>query len=338
MSDISATRPSVLPALMLPVASVLRSRGFDPIEEMLDVGIDAAKIVRPDWRVPLKDYDSLLDRCVELTQEDALGLFAGEALQPQYLSALGLGWLASDSVYDGLRRLVRFCRLVSSITELRLVESDEFIELELYGTALIHQPNFTRHDYGIAMVVKMCQMNLGEFLAPVMIEMARPEPRNPERWESMLATRIAFGCKRNSIKWARADVQDKLASGDPILARINDEQTEAYIDTFLGDTTSQSVVRKIVSRLPDGPPDQQQIADDLCVSNRTLQRKLKDEGTSYNDLLQDTRLQLASKYLRQKNRSVVEITYLLGFSEPSAFSRAFKRWTGQSPGSYQATA
>ena len=92
---------------------------------------------------------------------------------------------------------------------------------------------------------------------------------------------------------------------------------------------------QIVEKLPDGPPSQQQIAAALHVSNRTLQRKLKDEGASFKDLLQDTRMQLARKYLGSPGRSGVETAYLLGFSEPSTFSRAFKRWTGVSPADYR---
>ena len=76
-------------------------------------------------------------------------------------------------------------------------------------------------------------------------------------------------------------------------------------------------------------------AEALHISNRTLQRRLKSEGTSFMDLLQDTRLQLARKYLRQRSRSVVETSYLLGFSEPSTFSRAFKRWTGMAPAEFR---
>ena len=79
----------------------------------------------------------------------------------------------------------------------------------------------------------------------------------------------------------------------------------------------------------------QQIAEALHVSNRTLQRKLREEGTSFMDLLQDTRLQLARKYLKHPGRSVVETASLLGFSEPSTFSRAFKRWTGSAPNEYK---
>jgi AraC-like DNA-binding protein len=95
-------------------------------------------------------------------------------------------------------------------------------------------------------------------------------------------------------------------------------------------------VSRIVEHLPDGPPNQKQIAATMNVSNRTLQRKLRDEGTSFIDLLQDARLNLAKKYLSQPQRSIVEIAYLLGFSEPSTFSRAFKRWTGSAPAEFRA--
>ena len=140
------------------------------------------------------------------------------------------------------------------------------------------------------------------------------------------------------ISWYRSDIMEPLVTGDPALARANDEQTQAYLDSFLSRSTSRDVVDKIVEHLPDGPPSQQQIADALHVSNRTLQRKLKEEGTSFMDLLQDTRLQLAQKYLRTPNRSVVETAYLLGFSEPSTFSRAFKRWTGIAPADFRDSA
>jgi AraC-like DNA-binding protein len=98
---------------------------------------------------------------------------------------------------------------------------------------------------------------------------------------------------------------------------------------------TRDVVDKIVEKLPDGAPGQQQIAAALHVSNRTLQRKLREENTSFKELLKDTRMQLARKYLRSPGRSVVETAYLLGFSEPSTFSRAFKRWTGVAPAQYR---
>ena len=194
---------------------------------------------------------------------------------------------------------------------------------------------YVARDFTLGVVLRMCRLTLGEFFAPYLIELERPEPEQPDRWEYLLASRVQFDCDITRITFVRADIMEPLVTGDPALARVNDEQTQAYLDSFLAQTTTREVVGKIVEKLPDGPPSQQQIADALHVSNRTLQRKLKSEGTSFMDLLQDTRLQLARKYLRQPSRSVVETSYLLGFSEPSTFSRAFKRWTGMAPAEYR---
>jgi len=248
---------------------------------------------------------------------------------------LGLAWLASDTVYDGPKRIVRFGKLISTGANLHIHEDGDFVHVVLDRTLEVDQFAYAGRDFAVGMIARMCRLTLGEFIAPVAIEMERPTPAEPDRWSSMLASHVKFNCDRTRMTWVHSDIVDPLVTGDPELARANDEQTQSYIDSFMAQGVSRDVVMKIVERLPDGPPSQDQIADDLLVSNRTLQRKLKDEGTSFMDLLQDTRLQLARKYLRQPSRSVVETAYMLGFSEPSTFSRAFKRWTGLAPAEYR---
>jgi AraC-like DNA-binding protein len=311
--------------------------GFDPLEEMAAVNLDLARVANPEWRISPEDFNALMNHCEQVTGDEAFGLAAADRLQPQVLHGLGLAWLASDTVYDGLKRLVRFGKLISTGMELDLVEEQEFVHVSLRPLDVKHVAWSTR-DYAVGMIARMCHLALGEFLAPVAVRMDRPAPVAPQRWEYTLASRVEFGAQDNRLTWARSDIIEPLVTGDPALARVNDEQTQAYLDSFLEQTMAREVVDKIVEHLPDGPPSQQLIADSLHVSNRTLQRKLKDEGTSFMDLLQDTRLQLARKYLRQPSRSVVETAYMLGFSEPSTFSRAFKRWTGQAPGEFKETA
>jgi len=325
----------MLATFVLPVARALRLRGIDPMEVFDDVGIDPAGLARPDWRISHEVGNALLAEAVRLTDDEAFGLFAAEQLQPQVLHGLGLAWLASDTVYDGLKRMARFGKLISTGANPHLEEDEEFVHVQLDRVFEIPNFCFAGRDYAVGMIVRMCRLTLGEFIAPVAIAIERPTPEQPERWEYELATRVSFESEVTRITWARADIMDPLVTGDPGLARVNDDQTQAYLDSFMSQSTSREVVTKIVDRLPDGPPSQELIASDLSVSNRTLQRKLKDEGTSFMDLLQDTRLQLARKYLRQPGRSVVETAYLLGFSEPSTFSRAFKRWTGRAPADYR---
>jgi len=326
---------SLLGTFILPIAKALRLNGLDPLEILHEVGIDAAKVANPEWRVPQLQFNRLMTRCVEATEDEAFGLVAAEQIQPQVLHGLGLAWLASDTVYDGLRRMVRFGQLITTAADLQMLEEGHLVHIDLGPFPANETPVYAKRDYAVGTVARMCALTLGDFLAPTSVQLDRPPPDNPERWESLLASRVDFGADHCRISWYGADIREPLVTGDPELARVNDEQTQAYLDSFLAQSTSRNVVDKIVERLPDGPPNQQQIAEALHVSNRTLQRKLKDEGTSFMGLLQDTRLQLARKYLRHPNRSVVETAYLLGFSEPSTFSRAFKRWTGMAPAEYR---
>jgi AraC-like DNA-binding protein len=300
-----------------------------------EVGIDLARGANPDWRVGQAQFNALLERSVVASGDEAFGLLAAEHLQPQVLHSLGLAWLASDTVYDGLLRLERFGRLVSTGMGLQLEEHGDCVHLHIRLDPQAASLAPVSHDYAVGIITRMCRLNLGEFLAPLGVLMERAQPTEPERWEYLLASRVTFATDVTRITWSRADIMEPLVTGDPRLARINDEHTVAYLDNFSTRSTTRAVVDKIIERLPDGPPSQFQIADALHVSNRTLQRKLREEGTSFKNLVQDTRLQLARKYLRSPGRSVVETSYLLGFSEPSTFSRAFKRWTGVAPADYR---
>ncbi|WP_135441301.1 AraC family transcriptional regulator [Mangrovimicrobium sediminis] len=326
---------SILGTFVLPVAQALRRFGIDPLELMAEVGIDGAKLANPDWRIPNDRFGALMARSVEASEDEAFGLLAAQQIQPAVLHGLGLAWLASDTVYDGLRRLVRFGKLVSTSTRMRMWEEGEFVVIDLGDTPLADQGYHALRDYAAGSVARMCTLALGEYLAPVLVSLDRPPPTAPDRWAALLCSQVAFDAPTCTLQWYRSDILEPLVTGDPALARANDEATQSHLDSFLNQSTARQVVDKILEMLPDGPPAQHDVAAALHLSNRTLQRKLRDEDTSFSDLLQDTRLQLARKYLRQHSRSVVETAYLLGFSEPSTFSRAFKRWTGVAPADFR---
>lgn len=331
----SPIQHSVLATFILPIAQALRLRGLDAMDVIESADIDPSGVINSDRRISVQSMQRLMQTCIELSDDEAFGLFAAEQMQPQVLHGLGLAWLASDTVYDGLKRTVRFGQLMSTGVTLRLEEAGEFVQLIIDRNIVPENYVHASADFGVGMILRMCRLALGEFIAPVKVELERPVPTNPEQFEYYLCCPVSFESETTQITFYLADIREPLATGDPGLARVNDAQTQSYLDSFLAQTTSRDVVGKIVEKLADGPPNQQQIADSLNVSNRTLQRKLKSEGTSFMDLLQDTRMQLARSYLMQPTRSVVETSYLLGFSEPSTFSRAFKRWTGQAPAEFR---
>jgi AraC-like DNA-binding protein len=334
----SRIEDSLLASFLLPIAQALRVYGVDPMQVFEDVAVDPAIVINADRRIPSEQLFELLRHCVELTGDEAFGLVAADSLQPQMLHSLGLAWLASDTVYDGLKRLVRFGQLVNTHAVLSLQERGEFVYMYRHTPAPAANYTPVAADYAMGVIIRMSHLTLGEYLAPVSVQLQRPQPAQAERWEQALSSRVVFDGDVDFLQFSLSDITEPLLTGDPALARINDDQTELYLAGFLSRQTAREVVEKIVEHLPDGPPSQDRIASQLHVSNRTLQRKLKEEGTTFLDLLQDTRLQLARTYLHQPGKSIVEIAYQLGFSEPSTFSRAFKRWTGKAPADYRAEA
>jgi AraC-like DNA-binding protein len=123
-----------------------------------------------------------------------------------------------------------------------------------------------------------------------------------------------------------------LPHANTILARVNEEALSRYLaDLNHGDNVSARLKRLLQERLPSGDPSQDELAALLHMTTRSLQRRLAELGTTYRELINQTRHELSLEYLAQRQHSISDIAYLLGFAEVSAFTRAFKRWTGQSP-------
>src|SRR5262249_51637173 len=123
-----------------------------------------------------------------------------------------------------------------------------------------------------------------------------------------------------------------LLRADAALQAILEAQVMAVIEKLpRGEATTDAVRRYLAGGLGDGQPTLEQIAPRLHMSPRTLHRRLEEEGTSFRQVLSEVRRELAARHLSEGRLAIGEIAFLLGFSEPSAFHRAFKRWTGHAP-------
>jgi len=172
---------------------------------------------------------------------------------------------------------------------------------------------------------------------PSHVVLQRPEPPCSAEFTRTFGTSIEYGAPDNRLCFDSESLSMPLKTANPELARINDQTVVDYLARFDQASIAMQVRSKIIEQLHDGIPKQESIADTLHISLRSLQRRLREEETSFKGLLEDTRQALAQQYLRENHRSIGEITYLLGFSEPSNFTRAFKRWTGQTPAEFRDT-
>jgi AraC-like DNA-binding protein len=273
---------------------------------------------------------------LDATGDEAFGLKAAAYLQPQMLQALGLSWLSSDSIYDGLKRMSRFAHCLNSGMAIRLVEEGDVLHAWLEGRLYRQMPIEANRDYGIGIIMQMCRHTLGQELPVVAAQIQRSAPRDDTPWREALGVDVKFVARGTKLTWTLKDVKTQLVSGNPVLARLTDERAQLYVDSVAAPTVARQVADQFLELLQDGTPTQEEVASRLCMSSRTLQRRLDEEGASFVDLLRELRLDIARRSLQDPGRSIQEVAYQLGYSESSTFSRAFKRWTGHSPQSFRA--
>ena len=313
----------------------LRDLGHDPGPLLQRAGIEPTAVGNPNVRIPTVQMQALWRLALEETGEPALGLIAARHFQPAALHGLGFACLASDTLHDVLGRLVRFSHFIIALPEFSLEEYSDTVDLRMTLPDL--GPDFVHAsvDLGTAMFLRMCQITAGHDILPVHTSLQRPTPGDIRPYNEMFGSNIDFETMSNVLSFERSQALKPLSTAHPELARMNDQTVIDYVARFDRDNITMQVRSKIIEQLPEGRPNQGDIAVKLNTSLRSLQRRLRDQDTSFKELLTNTQQELALTYIRDSSRSIGEITYLLGFSEPSNFTRAFQRWTGKSPGEYR---
>lgn len=318
------------------IAQALHTYGCDPRPLFSAAGIDMAALADPDSRFPVVQLQELWRLAEEATGDPCFGLTAAHQFQPAALRGLGFAWLASDTLRDAFNRLVRFYRFLSTGALASIEEDERQVDLVITGPEKFPYFSYAAMDLGMAAFFRMCQMTVGDTTYPLQVVMQRPKPENIAPYEELFRAPLEFGAPANRLCYEKTIVDAPLATPNPELARINDQTVIDYMARFDRASLAMRVRARIIEELPAGAPAQAAVADALHVSLRSLQRRLKEENTSFKELLEGTRRELAMQYIRESRRSIGEITYLLGFSEHSNFTRAFRRWTGQSPAEFRA--
>ena len=317
------------------LVQTLHSLGHDPAPLLKKAGIDEQDVGNPATRIPTVRMQALWRLALDVTGDPALGLVAARQFQPAVLHGLGFACLASDTLHDVLGRLVRYSRMLNELPDFTLQETaattDLVVQLPGLGPDFVH----AAMDMGMAAFLRLCQITAGRDLLPVHTCLQRPTPVNTTAYENMFGPSIDYETDSNRLCFDKSTALAPLSTSHPELARLNDQTVIDYLARYDRSNITMQVRSRIIEQLPEGRPSQGDIATRLNTSLRSLQRKLREQDTSYTELLSETQRELALIYIRDSNRSIGEITYLLGFSEPSNFTRAFKRWTGQSPAEYR---
>jgi AraC-like DNA-binding protein len=332
-----ADGPTALGSWGLAIVAALRSRGVDAGALLAEVGLSTDALADPARRHPLEVTTRLWRLAIEATGDPAFGIEVARHTGYQTFHALGFSLATSATLREALERIARYFAIVTDAADVRLDPDGARLRLSVQMRPSA-DPADEAVDAFVAATVRLCRTLCGRAFNPATVELRRPAPADPAPFVRYFRVAPVFGAPLDALTFDRGAAEDRLPTANPEVARANDAVAADYL-ARLRDARLTPRARKVLEeQLPQGEPDPLVVARQLGVSLRSLQRKLAEEGTSFQQLLDDTRATLARSYLDEGRYSVSEITFLLGFGGMSSFSRAFKRWTGVSPSAYRQSA
>lgn len=309
--------------------------GIDPQRFAQQVGIASTEIPDTQTRLPSALLDLGFERAAQLIADPAFALRAAECWHPSHLGTLGYAWLSSGSLRTALKRMARYTKILGQRMSSRCIDTPEglqFIYDHGRSDTVVGQ---VMADFALSLIISMCRTNFGISLVPASVSLRRPTPAVTAPYETFFGSPVSFGAANDSFILPHQLVDWPLPTANKELATTFD----AILASQLAELNSSDLVDRckayLLQELTSGDPSEEQLAKAMALSRRTLQRKLAELDLNYRSLLEKTRYELALRYLDDPKRSVTDITFLLGFSEQSAFTRAFKRWSGKAPTEYR---
>lgn len=312
----------VLEKYQVDAASVFKAAGLDP-EPYRDA----------DARIPVSKAASIWAESVRLTGSPCIGFEVGQQIAAGNLHAVGYGWLASRTLGEAFARLVRHQRMITTASRSSIEIDDDELRLVV---GYDHRTPQQGIDAYVAAVVAIARQVAYQDLAPLRVEMVRERPPCAKQLSRYFGCPVTYGSDRVVIAWRRRQVEKFLPRQNPAVAQASDEVASRYIAHMDRCDVVTRARMGIIDLLAGGEPTRAALAEHLHMSERTLARRLKEAKTTYRKLLDEVRHELGLGYIRQSSYSVMDITYLLGFSDQSSLARSFKRWTGLSPTDYRA--
>ena len=316
------------------------SRGADRGALIQRAGIRAEDLSEQDNRVPLARYVALMEASIELCRDSALALKFGEAVRMQDISIVGLICEACETTAEVGVQLNRYARLVvdddrSGQPELiRTVRTEEGVWVKIADgedNAHLVEAELARFVWN-ARIMFASNSEFQKQRFPIAVHFMQAEPSYRAEHERIFNAPVVFGSRWNAVLIEPSFLSLRQPPTSRYVFGVLSEKAQALLNEIESATTARALVeRALAPILQTGATSMNVIAKKLGMSRQKLYRALKAEGVTFEEVLDELRHKLAVHYLSGRKVSVNETAYLVGFSDPSAFSRAFKRWTGTSP-------
>lgn len=317
--------------LYLIIINAAEQYGLDPEALLHAAGLDRERMEDPDTRVPVSTIWNLWRIIVERVQEPDLGVNLGRRASAKDFGLVGYILVHSRTLGDALRRMARYAHILTQAIEITLREDENSVEVVIAGDPRL---DALRHpvDARLASLVAVARELTGTEISPARVHFPYPRPVRLGEHQGFFRCPLEFDRDEAAVVFHAADAQRSLENADETLVGYLDQLADDVLEALARPGSFVDEVRRAIwLELSDGSPSLKLAASRLGVSVRTLQRRLREEDTSFAEVLDEFRHDLAIHLLRDRRLAIYEVAFLLGYSDPSTFYRAFRRWWGTSP-------
>jgi AraC-like DNA-binding protein len=307
------------------IAEMLAAEGLDVATLFAAAGIDCAALEGPAARLSTEKLSHLWELAAERSRNPAVALAQHHIARPESFDVVGYTMMSCADLRGAFDRLIRYLLILSDALTMTMTEEGDGVRIDFVLFGGERPIPRQRIEFIFITVVGFCRWICRCDVSPRAVELAYPGPADLAPYRAAFRCPVTFGTERNSMSFSRADMNRALPTFNPQLAELHERFAGEYLRHF----DHAQISFKVREARRD------EVAVELRMSERTLQRRLEEEQTSFVQLLDETRRELADQYLGRLHLSLAQAAYLLGFADQSSFFRACRRWFKVSPGQYR---
>ena len=298
--------------------------------------LDRSVFSKSDGFIPCCAFAGILKDAAQATGDDCFGLHFGESFHPKNIGPLAYVALNSPTIATGIQNVERYLHVYDSSAKWFFTVEGNRGYIRYLLTDIGFEPLRQSNEHGMTIIVNTLRMMVGSQWAPQEVQFAHAAPEQTSEHHRIFRAPVVFSCETNALVIERDFIEREVPAADQQLYQIMKQYLDQVLSEIPQEDAVLSSIRKAVAEsMRDGDPKLSRVAKKVSMGPRTLQRRLKECGSDFKKLVEDTRQRFAVSYLKDRKNSLTEVAFLLGYSEVSAFNRAFKRWTHSTPLSYQ---
>jgi len=337
-----ALREKLYPPLKIAaIVRELSEAGYAADRLLSGSGVQAEALADPNTRTSIEQLLTVGRNAIRLCHAPGLGLAVGRRMHVTSYGMYGYALLCAGTLRQAFDSALRYHPLATPVMRIQWKEDHERATWVLSNHEDMHPPEMTPGLYRFflemqfAIHATLIKDIMGSWCLPAGVSLVGPAPKHAELLSSVLECPVTFESHCNELHYPVSWLDRVPQLANPITAAQISMTCARLLEELKWQSGISRRVYHELTRTPGRLPDIESIAATLCMTSRTLRRKLKAEGASYNNLLAGIRHALAEDYLKTTLLSTDDIAAALGFSDAASFRHAFKKWTGTTPGDYR---